>query len=364
MKNLQKIYKIILLTLAVVILVFTYNNGFLYKETVIKVDSCQVISKTYVLGENGEKEYYYVQEINGQVLNGKYKGEKIYLRNEYTSSGVRDEKYAKGDRLIVSIKESKDGLTGNIKYLKTDFYVVLLITALVLVLIFTAKKEGVISIITLIINIALFYIALNLYYRGYNIFGLTIVLIVLFSVITMLFINGFNKGALATILSVLSTMVVLYFIYKISITIGKEPEYIMMEYIVSSSDLEYLFLFQVLMGGLGAVMDVAVSICAAVKELCGNDSNISNSSLKKSVKEIGNDIMGTMINVLFFTFLSGSIPMIVLELKNSYKVLSIIKIYLQFEITCFLTGAIAVVLAIPISGFICIRFFGKKSRME
>ena len=360
----KKVYKIILLAVAVLVLIFTYNNSFLYRENVVKVISQQVVSETYVLGESGEKEYYYTQEIKGKLLNGTYKGEVVTLKNAYTSSGVRDEKYVKGDRLIVSIKEDKNGLTGKIKYLKTDFYVVFLIIMLLLVLIFTAKKEGVISIITLVINIALFYIALNLYYNGYNIFLLTIALIILFSVITMLFINGFNKGALATISSVLVTMVVLFIIYKVSITIGKEPEYIMMEYIVSSSELEYLFLFQVLMGGLGAVMDVAVSICAAVKELCEKDPKISILNLKKSVKEIGNDIMGTMINVLFFTFLSGSIPMIILELKNYYKVLSIIKIYLQFEITCFLTGAIGVVLAIPISGMICIRLFGNNNRME
>ena len=149
-------------------------------------------------------------------------------------------------------------------------------------------------------------------------------------------------------------MGVISFVYKLAAHFGEQPEYMMMEYISKVDDLELIFMAGVLIGCLGAIMGVAISISVAVNELINKDRNITVKALTISVKEIGYDIMGTMINVLFFNYMCGTIPMIILKIKNGYPLISILKFQIPFEIIRFLVGGIGIVLAIPISGFIAI----------
>ena len=77
-------------------------------------------------------------------------------------------------------------------------------------------------------------------------------------------------------------------------------------------------------------------------------------SLIKSVREISYDIMGTMVNVLFFSYISGSIPMFLVKVKNGYSFSSIVRFDIVFELLRFLVGSIGIVLAIPVSGAVAI----------
>ena len=60
--------------------------------------------------------------------------------------------------------------------------------------------------------------------------------------------------------------------------------------------------------------------------------------------------MGTMINVLFFTYISSAIPIVVVKILNGYTLYHLIHFHLVFEIIRFLMGAIGIVLAIPVAG--------------
>ena len=77
-----------------------------------------------------------------------------------------------------------------------------------------------------------------------------------------------------------------------------------------------------------------------------------------SIREMGYDIMGTMINVLFFTYMSGTIPMLVIKIRNGYTFYHMVRFQLVFETICFLVGAIGIVLAIPVSGLLSVVFYG------
>ena len=62
--------------------------------------------------------------------------------------------------------------------------------------------------------------------------------------------------------------------------------------------------------------------------------------------------------MLFFTYLSGTIPILVLKIKNGYTLYHLVKFQLFFEMICFLIGAIGIVFAIPVSGFLSALFLG------
>src|SRR5699024_11805244 len=114
-----------------------------------------------------------------------------------------------------------------------------------------------------------------------------------------------------------------------------------------------VFMAGVFVGSLGAVMDVAITMSASIFELYEKDNKISIKALKKSANDIGKDIMGTMTNILFFAYLSGSIPIMILYLINGYPLFFSILINLLLEITLTIDVGFYIVFTI----LICIYFF-------
>ena len=111
---------------------------------------------------------------------------------------------------------------------------------------------------------------------------------------------------------------------------GGEIDYAALDYVAGGQDLESIFIASVAIAGLGAVMDVAVSIAAALNELILKDPGISVKSLARSGREIGHDIMGTMINVLLFTYICGLIPLMIMKMKNEVSLLTIVRLQIPF----------------------------------
>lgn len=361
-KRIISICAVIFLLMAA--MVFTYNNYFLYKEDVVKITAVKNEEVYEKEGLNGEVEKYYNQEITAIIKSGEYKGKSITLNNTCSYSGVKDEGYKKGNYLFVSLSGSEDKLSANILSVKRDMYVMVLICVFILGIVIFAGKKGVLSIISIIMNIIIFTYALNEYVNGKDILKLCNLMIILFTMISLILASGINKQTVCAIISTLISVALIFIIYKITKENFEQPEYMMMEYITNPEHLDHIFMAGVLIGGLGAIMDVAISISVAVNELINKDKNISVKNLISSVKEIGYDIMGTMINVLFFTYMCGTIPMLILKMKNGYKFLSIIKFQIPFEIIRFLVGAIGIVVTIPISGFIAITILKKRRQVN
>ena len=361
-KRIISICAVIFLLMAA--MVFTYNNYFLYKEDVVKITAVKNEEVYEKEGLNGEVEKYYNQEITAIIKSGEYKGKSITLNNTCSYSGVKDEGYKKGNYLFVSLSGSEDKLSANILSVKRDMYVMVLICVFILGIVIFAGKKGVLSIISIIMNIIIFTYALNEYVNGKDILKLCNLMIILFTMISLILASGNNKQTVCAIISTLISVALIFIIYKITKENFEQPEYMMMEYITNPEHLDHIFMAGVLIGGLGAIMDVAISISVAVNELINKDKNISVKNLISSVKEIGYDIMGTMINVLFFTYMCGTIPMLILKIKNGYKFLSIIKFQIPFEIIRFLVGAIGIVVTIPISGFIAITILKKRRQVN
>lgn len=361
-KRIISICAVIFLLMAA--MVFTYNNYFLYKEDVVKITAVKNEEVYEKEGLNGEVEKYYNQEITAIIKSGEYKGKSITLNNTCSYSRVKDEGYKKGNYLFVSLSGSEDKLSANILSVKRDMYVMVLICVFILGIVIFAGKKGVLSIISIIMNIIIFTYALNEYVNGKDILKLCNLMIILFTMISLILASGINKQTVCAIISTLISVALIFIIYKITKENFEQPEYMMMEYITNPEHLDHIFMAGVLIGSLGAIMDVAISISVAVNELINKDKNISVKNLISSVKEIGYDIMGTMINVLFFTYMCGTIPMLILKIKNGYKFLSIIKFQIPFEIIRFLVGAIGIVVTIPISGFIAITILKKRRQVN
>lgn len=354
-KRIYVIGLILLLFVAVTVCV-VYNDAFMYDTTIVKVLKTDNSFSREEEGPAQEIEKYYDQEITAAILNGAYKGGIIKLSNSYSDSGVNDERYYKGDQLMVSLNSNGNG--GSILGKKRDVYVALFFVLFSILLIIVSRRHGVVVLVSFIINLLLLLIALSVYDRYGNILRVTMVVMILFSILTLLFAGGFHRKTAIAIFATLLTGALCWGIYVITRNTSERIPYEMMDYIVNPKDLSDLFLAGTLMGSLGAIMDVSISIAAGVSEVVTKTPNISLKALVNSIREMGYDIMGTMINVLFFTYLSGTIPILVIKIRNEYTLYHLVRFQLVFEIICFLIGAIGIVLAIPIAGFLSVVLYG------
>ena len=138
-------------------------------------------------------------------------------------------------------------------------------------------------------------------------------------------------------------------IFDVVISHSAELDYSTMEYLGSIDNPDEIFHAEILLSGLGAIMDVAVAIAVALSEIVTKRPEVTFRELFRSGREIGYDIMGTMINVLLFVFGCGLIPMCVIRMNNSVRFMTIIKLHIPCELCRFFIESIGIVLAIPVS---------------
>src|SRR5699024_5253875 len=99
---------------------------------------------------------------------------------------------------------------------------------------------------------------------------------------------------------------------------------------------------------LGAVMDVAITIASGMAEILRRTPNINMTRWALAGRNIGQDIMGTMTNILLLSHLSGSLLTFLIYLKNANTAPSTISMNRSLQISPPITGGIGMVLTIPI----------------
>ena len=355
---------LILFIIFVSIFIWTNNNYSIYKSTIVKVISVSESLDKTDEGPNGRKENYYNQVITAKVKNGEFKGEIVTLKNTYSSSVLKDEKYKKCDDLFVSVKSNEGLLTGSISGLKRDKFIVLFIVIFIFTIVAIAGKFGIYTLATLVVNISAFIYFIKLYISGKDFMLINLLMIIFFSIVTLLLLGGFSRKNIGAIISTLITTSLIYVLYKLTIKFGGDLHYELMDYIAGPNDIENIYLSGVIIGCLGAVMDVSITINSAVNEIVNSAKSITIKQLIKSIREIGYDIMGTMINVLMFSYIGGSLSIIVLKIINGYSLLKMIQFDISFEIVRFLIGSIGIVAAVPISALVAVLFFRKGMKKD
>lgn len=361
-----KIIKYISVILFNIIIFFIfYNNYELYDTPIGKITN---ITESYLYERENSyncKEDYYKQSITAVIKNGDYKNNTVYLENIYGESCVYDDKYVVGNSVFINkIVKQDSSLAGNISGLKRDQYVMAVFLILISLLIIVGGKQGFFTIICLFINTSIFFLMLFLNLQGINIFLLSTLISIFFSSIVLFLINGKNKITIIALVSTLSSVAFVVILSSLVMAFSKNIDYGFMEYLehpYEQSDANLLFLSEILMGGLGVIIDISVTITSCASALIDKNPHISKKSLLTSCREVSDDITGTMINVVFFTNVASCIPLFVISMKNGINFITIIKYNIFFELVRFLTGSIGIIVAIPLSILAVMLSYGRRN---
>ena len=363
---------LLFIVITAVIFFLVKNDYGLYQATIGKVTAVEdthVKTRTGFDGTHEYEEKYYEQTITAKLMNGIHKGKTVRLNNNYAESTVYDTKYKAGDDVFVESLESSsnDGpLIGKVAGIKRDHYVVLVLTLLFGLFLLIDGKKGTLTIFSLVLNMIVFYYMLVLYNHGTNILALSIPMVIFFTAMLLFFMHGISEK---TLLSFVATMITVAVTTAIAAIVMKfsEIDYTFMDYLqqpFDPVDAGYIFLSELLIGCLGAIMDVVVTVIMTVNQMISHTPDLNSKTLIKSCRNVGDDVVGTMINIMFFTNIAASLPFFILSMRNGIAVLTILKYHVFFELARFLVGSIGVVLSIPISGFLAAYYYKQQRKAK
>ncbi|MCL2774034.1 MAG: YibE/F family protein [Oscillospiraceae bacterium] len=235
---------------------------------------------------------------------------------------------------------------------------VLLIILFLLLAIFN-KERGVKAFVSLFINFILIIIAIVLICWGVD----PVILAFLFSLGTsafiLFYINGFN---IKTKVSYISVVLVFIVVSALIVLIGFNSNisgfdalYRDNVFFVCPIDINinytHVAVAVVIMSLTGAITDIALDITTSLNEVYENNKHLSFTELIKSGHRIGSDVLGTMINTLFFVFIGEIMSFIILYSSQGLATIVNHKLFLQ-GLSKLLIGDLGCVLIIPITVFI------------
>jgi uncharacterized membrane protein len=118
-------------------------------------------------------------------------------------------------------------------------------------------------------------------------------------------------------------------------------------------DMRALVRAAIVFGFLGAAMDAAVSVAASVYELHESNPSLDARALTRGGNAVGQDILATTVNTVFFAGIGETIMQTILFLKNGYGIEAILnsKAFLQMLSEVMISN-IACLAVIPLASFL------------
>ncbi|MDQ7094251.1 YibE/F family protein [Desulfosporosinus sp. PR] len=347
---------LLLIIICIIGFYFKFINENSYTKTIAKITS--------ITTEHPSNEQITKQQISAIIMNGTHKGEIIQLQNSTTYSHATDLDLKLNDEVFVTLQVNQDKkiTSAVILDIKRDTYLVYVSILFVLLISLIGGVKGLRSLTSVIINVVIISVVIRLFLLGYNIIVISSLACVIFIIGSLLLATGIKKKTFAAILSTIAGTLISMLITYTVITLlhANGIHYEEMEFF--NFPPEQIFMAEILIGTLGAIMDIAISISSSLQEIFHKNPLIEKNTLLKSGLEIGQDIMGTMSNTLIFAYFSGSIPIILLGLINDISILDIMNINISLEIVRALTGCIGIVISIPVSIYVSV-FLLKRNKV-
>ena len=187
----------------------------------------------------------------------------------------------------------------------------------------------------------------------------TILIGTIITLATQLIVNGCNVKSAGAIIGTIGGILVagLLAILAIHFTyltgIDEEQAGMLKALYLQNVDFRELLFAGIVLGALGAVMDVAVSIASAQYEMKLLAPKTKFQALVTSGLNVGRDVMGTMANTLVLAYIGGALPLILLiSAQPDLPLLHVMNLnMIATEVVRSLIGSIGLLCAIPITAY-------------
>ncbi len=250
-------------------------------------------------------------------------------------------------------------------------YAFLLVVAFLLLIVIIGRLKGISTIISLILTCsAIFAVFIPGVLKGINIYLLTLAVVLYIIISSIVILNGYSKKTFCAILGnvcgvFISAGLALFANSILKVSGLVDQEYIYLTYLNPENplDLKALVWAGVVIGSLGAIMDIAVTLASSVKEISGHMHTADKKFTKlfKSGMNIGKDTVGTMTNTLILAYIGSSMAMVLLFVAYNQSLLYLLNLELIIvEISQAIVGSIGILAAVPMTVAIAAYVFSKQ----
>lgn len=250
-------------------------------------------------------------------------------------------------------------------YQRSDQIILLLVVFLVLILAF-GRWQGFNTIVSLSLTcLAVFYVFVPAVLAGENIYTWSIATCIYMTFMTLFIVNGVNRKSIAAILGCLAgvalagiltvvmdqSMMLTGVLDENSVILhGLKPD--------NPLDLRAIIFASIIIGAVGAIMDVSISIAAALAELKEKLPTIGFKELLQSGMTISRDIMGTMANTLILAYIGGFMSGVLLMVAYNSSMLDLFnREMIVVECLQALVGSLGILMTLPFTSLICAVLF-------
>lgn len=244
-----------------------------------------------------------------------------------------------------------------------------------LAIILIGGKKGVKALLSLVITIlAVFYWILPQLIKGANPLLVTTIVSILITFVALFIIAGINKKAIVAIAGttggiLISALFAIIFGSFMNLSGINEEASTLSQHISYNSgvaetvsyDFKGLLYAGIIIGALGACMDVSMSIASALHELKEESNDISVKKMMKAGMNIGKDMMGTMTNTLILAYMGGSLVLVMLMAVTGENLRHIVNTEMILEeVLRAISGSFGLVTTIPFTTLVASLMMGKR----
>jgi len=316
--------------------------------------------------------------FRAEILSGEKKGSNVVVSQVIDPNYYPvQQKVEVGDKVLIYPSANSNGFATEspwtmLEYLRSDNLIVLFVLFAVALIVF-GKFKGFTALISLLFTcLSVFAVFVPAVLNGKNIYLWAMFTCLYIIVMTMLFINGISAKSLAAgagcLSGVIMSGVLTVIMDKVLLLTGMVDEdtlYLQLLDTVNPIDLKGIVFAAIIIGAVGAIMDVSMDISSALNELRINSPQLSKKSLINSGLNIGRDVMGTMANTLVLAYIGSDLCLTLLLVAYNKSVLELFNLEsIVVEVLQALAGSFGMLLTIPLTSLICAALYFKKTPLS
>lgn len=332
------------------------------KAKVVSVDSAKVSE----MMQSSDKVYMQTDvTFTAEVLSGDMKGERLTAYQTISDyASVKKKQVEEGDKIVLinseyNLDETSQSTSGSswffAEYARSDAMIGLGLLFVFSVLFF-GRGKGINTIISLALTcLAVICVHIPAVLAGKNIYLWTAITCVYMIVMTLTLVNGYSQKTLAAVLGCIGgvaiSAILCVIMQKIIFLTGfvDEQEVFLLNLNPQNPiDLVGVVYSAILIGAVGAIMDVSVDISSSLSELSRKVGKVPFGDMFSSGIRIGRDIMGTMANTLVLAYIGSSLSTVLLLAAYNTSTLYLFNMEnIVIELLQSLVGSLGILFCIP-----------------
>lgn len=295
----------------------------------------------------------------GQMVDAEQTLDGMYAGSNFTKE------VEKGDKVLVLYSEDL-ALSGGNPWQFSDYYrfdkIIILLAIFMVLILIIGRWKGVNTLLSLLFTFAfVFMVFVPAVMAGYNAYLWASITCIFTIVMTLILINSISKKTWATIIGcVAGTIiaaagtVIMTEVMQLTGFVDEHSYYLTLLDTEVPINLTAIVFAAIVIGAVGAIMDVAMDLSSSLYELSEHVPDITFGRLCKSGMAISRDIMGTMANTLVLAYIGSSLSCIMILLTYSTSAMDLMnREVIIVELLQAIIGSLAILLTAPCTVVTC-----------